>query len=98
MKKRALARMARISDIGPLRLPAGGMPTRTGETLALPVLLSPRPAPMKLAQLKSMLYQVRNSVFHGGKVPSDLNDDRIVKAATPVLALICERLVPEHPE
>lgn len=52
----------------------------------------------KLAQLKAVLYQVRNNIFHGEKVPGELNDDRIVKAATPVLAFICERLVPERPE
>jgi hypothetical protein len=48
----------------------------------------------KLAQLKDVLYQVRNNVFHGEKVPGDLNDNRIVKAAAPVLRVICERAGP----
>ena len=61
-------------------------------------VIVPWEAKAKLAQLKAVLYQVRNNIFHGEKVPGELNDDRIVKAATPVLAFICERLVPEYPE
>jgi|ERR1700686_7537 len=52
---------------------------------------------MKLSQLKSVLYQIRNNVFHGEKVPGEANDDRIVKVASPVLQFICERLTPEKP-
>lgn len=32
-----------------------------------------------------MLHQIRCNVFHGEKIPGELNDDRIVNAATPVL-------------
>lgn len=38
-----------------------------------------------LKQLKNALYQVRCNIFHGEKVPGEINDDRIVKAAIPVL-------------
>lgn len=48
-----------------------------------------------LKQLKDVMYQVRNNVFHGEKVPGDLNDDWIVKAAHPVLLNILKRIVPE---
>jgi hypothetical protein len=39
----------------------------------------------KLSLLKGVLYQIRCNIFHGEKVPGDANDDRIVRAATPVL-------------
>jgi len=39
----------------------------------------------KLSLLKGALYRVRCNVFHGEKVPGDVNDDRIVRAAAPVL-------------
>jgi hypothetical protein len=39
----------------------------------------------ELRDLKDVLYQIRCNVFHGEKIPGDLNDDRIVNAATPVL-------------
>ena len=42
-------------------------------------------APEDLGQLVAALYQVRCNVFHGEKVPGDVNDDRIVKAARPLL-------------
>ena len=44
----------------------------------------------RLSLLKSVLYQVRCNIFHGEKVPGDLNDDRIVKAAVPVLQKLLE--------
>ena len=47
----------------------------------------------KLTKLKNALYQVRCNVFHGEKVPGELNDDRIVKTAYPVLFAIMEALV-----
>jgi len=43
-----------------------------------------------LKQLKNALYQVRCNVFHGEKVPGDINDDRIVKTAYPVLLSLME--------
>jgi hypothetical protein len=46
-----------------------------------------------LTALKNALYQVRCNVFHGEKVPGEINDDRIVKAAYPVLLVIMETLV-----
>jgi len=46
-----------------------------------------------LNELKNALYQVRCNVFHGEKVPGDPNDDRIVKAAYPVLRAIMDVLV-----
>ncbi|MGD9851214.1 MAG: hypothetical protein AB7T38_08095 [Nitrospirales bacterium] len=48
-----------------------------------------------LEQLKDVMYQVRNNVFHGEKVPDDPNDDQIVKKAHPVLLSILKRMVPE---
>jgi hypothetical protein len=44
----------------------------------------------RLSLLKGVLYQVRCNIFHGEKVPGDLNDDRIVKAAVPVLQRLLE--------
>lgn len=41
-----------------------------------------------LVQLKNVLYQVRCNLFHGEKLPGILNDDRIVRAAYPVLLTI----------
>lgn len=38
-----------------------------------------------LRQMKDVLYQIRCNIFHGEKVPDDLNDDRITNAAAPVL-------------
>lgn len=36
-------------------------------------------------QVRKVLYQIRNNIFHGEKTPGEPNDDRIVKAANPVL-------------
>jgi hypothetical protein len=49
-----------------------------------------------LRQLKSVLYQIRCNVFHGEKAPGDVNDDRIVRAAHPVLDFIVRQLNPEN--
>jgi hypothetical protein len=51
--------------------------------------------PKNLRQLKNVLYQVRCNVFHGEKVPGELNDDRITCAAVPVLNSLVEMLVPQ---
>lgn len=40
-----------------------------------------------LKQLVGALYQVRNNLFHGEKVPAEVNDDRIVRAARPILEM-----------
>lgn len=47
----------------------------------------------KLGQLQNALYQVRCNVFHGEKVPGDLNDDRIVGAAYPVLKCLVRLMI-----
>jgi hypothetical protein len=39
----------------------------------------------KLSQVKRVLYQIRCNIFHGAKVPEEVNDDRITKCAIPVL-------------
>lgn len=47
--------------------------------------------PDDLRQLVDALYQVRCNVFHGEKVPGNVNDDRIVKAARPLLLELVTR-------
>jgi len=49
--------------------------------------------PSLLKELVDALYQMRCNVFHGEKVPSDLNDDRIVTAARPLLVELLQRAV-----
>lgn len=44
--------------------------------------------PEDLREVVPALYQVRCNVFHGEKVPGEPNDDRIVKAARPLLVEI----------
>lgn len=44
-----------------------------------------------LRELIAVLYQVRNNMFHGEKVPGDINDDRVVRAARPVLEGLVKR-------
>lgn len=44
-----------------------------------------------LSHLVTVLYQVRNNMFHAEKVPGDPNDDRIVRAARPVLDGVVKR-------
>jgi len=51
-----------------------------------------------LRQLKDVLYQIRCNIFHGEKLPGVLNDDRIVKAATPVLRQLLNELMKEETE
>ena len=48
--------------------------------------------PSCLRQLKDVLYQVRCNIFHGEKVPGEVNDDKIAKAAIPVLERLVEML------
>jgi hypothetical protein len=43
---------------------------------------------IELSEVRKVLYQIRNNIFHGEKTPGEPNDDRIVKAANPVLNLI----------
>jgi hypothetical protein len=40
------------------------------------------------AQIVDILYTVRNNTFHGGKMPSDANDRRVVEKAYPLLHMI----------
>lgn len=51
-----------------------------------------------LSHLKNVLYQVRCNIFHGEKVPGCLNDDRIVKAANPVLSRIMDSVTANLPK
>jgi len=43
---------------------------------------------IKYSNTQRVLYQIRNNIFHGEKVPGNVNDDRIVKGANPVLNYI----------
>ena len=43
---------------------------------------------IKYSNTQKVLYQIRNNIFHGEKVPGNVNDDRIVKGANPVLNYI----------
>lgn len=49
-----------------------------------------------LKTIKNVLYQIRCNIFHGEKIPGDINDDRIVKSANPILDLITRYLVNEQ--
>ncbi len=49
-----------------------------------------------LKTIKNVLYQIRCNIFHGEKIPGDINDDRIVKSANPILELITRYLVNEQ--
>lgn len=49
-----------------------------------------------LKAIKDVLYQIRCNIFHGEKIPGDINDDRIVKSANPILDLITKYLVDEQ--
>jgi hypothetical protein len=46
-----------------------------------------------LKTLKSVLYQIRCNIFHGEKTPGDINDDRIVINAMPLLRFIVDHLM-----
>jgi len=49
-----------------------------------------------LRTIKSVLYQIRCNIFHGEKIPGDINDDRIVKSANPILDRIIKYLIDEQ--
>lgn len=49
-----------------------------------------------LKTIKNVLYQVRCNIFHGEKIPGDINDDRIVKNAFPLLNHIVQNLIETH--
>ena len=46
-----------------------------------------------LKTIKNVLYQIRCNIFHGEKIPGDINDDRIVKSAIPLLKHIVQNLI-----
>ena len=47
----------------------------------------------ELLTIKNVLYQIRCNIFHGEKTPGDINDDRIVRSALPLLRLIVNYLM-----
>jgi hypothetical protein len=49
-----------------------------------------------LKTIKNVLYQVRCNIFHGEKIPGDLNDDKIVISALPLLKLLVNYLIKLH--
>lgn len=49
-----------------------------------------------LKTIKNVLYQIRCNIFHGEKIPGDINDDRIVKSANPILNQITKYLIDEQ--
>jgi hypothetical protein len=49
-----------------------------------------------LKTIKNVLYQIRCNVFHGEKIPGDINDDRIVKSSLPLLKHIVKYLLDKH--
>lgn len=49
-----------------------------------------------LKTIKNVLYQIRCNIFHGEKIPGDINDDRIVKNALPLLKHIVQNLIVTH--
>ena len=49
-----------------------------------------------LKTIKNVLYQIRCNIFHGEKLPGDINDDRIVKSALPLLRFIVNHLIEKH--
>ena len=50
----------------------------------------------RLKTVVDCLYQIRCNIFHGEKIPGEINDDRIVKSANPVLTFIVTHLANEH--
>jgi hypothetical protein len=68
------------------------------DALANQGVIVPFEDPTKIDDLIDVLYQVRCNVFHGEKVPYDPNDDKIVKAAHPVLLFIVEKLAETLPK
>ncbi len=49
-----------------------------------------------LKTVRKVLYQIRCNIFHGEKTPGDVNDDRIVKNAFPLLKYIVQNLIETH--
>lgn len=49
-----------------------------------------------LSTVKNVLYQIRCNIFHGEKIPGDINDDRIVKSALPLLRYVVNYLLKKH--
>ncbi|MDD3093601.1 MAG: hypothetical protein PHS38_08655 [Bacteroidales bacterium] len=49
-----------------------------------------------LKTIKNVLYQIRCNIFHGEKTPGYINDDRIVKSASPLLQFIVEEMIHKH--
>jgi hypothetical protein len=49
-----------------------------------------------LKTIKNVLYQIRCNIFHGEKTPGDINDDRIVKHALPVLKYLVAYLIKDN--
>ena len=47
----------------------------------------------KLSQVKRVLYQIRCNIFHGAKVPGEVNDDRITKCAIPILRRLVQMAI-----
>ena len=68
--------------------PDGSLEEMTRKTIVVAIA-----DPNLLKELVDALYQVRCNVFHGEKVPGDLNDDRIVTAARPLLVELLQRAV-----
>ena len=52
----------------------------------------------ELNQIIDVLYQVRCNVFHGEKVPGEVNDDRIVCAARPLVVALVQRAMGKDTE
>ena len=46
--------------------------------------------------IKKVIYQIRCNIFHGEKVPGDINDDRIAVGALPMLKLLVEKLIEDY--
>lgn len=49
-----------------------------------------------LTYIKNVLYQIRCNIFHGEKTPGDINDDRIVKRALPILKILVNKLIKDN--
>lgn len=49
-----------------------------------------------LATIRKVLYQIRCNIFHGEKIPGEINDDRIVKKALPLLRHIVKSLMKQY--
>jgi len=49
-----------------------------------------------LKTIKNVLYQIRCNIFHGEKIPGDINDDTIVKSSLPLLKHIVVYLLEKH--